>query len=119
MLSDQRSIGHGRSLIHYNRPRFLCMEYSPSVLSHGGMRHSWPILRMSSKSCGLCFCVSTQVGAAATNQSVAAVLKQMQESDADGDDSWPADVASNVRGAQLIPTPVFRQKSAQKMSIDQ
>ena len=74
---------------------------------------------MSSKCGGLCFCVFAQVGAAATNQSVAAVLKEMEESAADGDDSWPTDMASNVRGAQLIPTPVFVQKPTDKSSIDQ
>lgn len=59
------------------------------------------------------------MGAAATNQSVAAVLKEMEKSAADGDDSWPADLASTVRGGQLIPTPVFVQKATEKKSIDQ
>ena len=93
------------------------MEYTPSNIVAEWISQLWSILGMSFKSDGLCFCVSTQVGAAATNQSVADVLKEMQESDADdswghgddswghGDDSWPADIASNGLGAQLIPTP--------------
>lgn len=79
----------------------------------------WPFLERSFKIGGLYFCVFVQVGAAATNQSVAAVLKEMEESAADGDDSWPAHLASNVHGAQLIPTPIFVQKPIEKKLIDQ
>ena len=60
-----------------------------------------------------------QVGAAATNESVSAVLKEMEASSGDGDDSWPDDVPSKIRGAQLIPTSVFLQKPPEKKSIDQ
>ena len=100
--------------MHYNH---LCMEYTPSNIVAEWISQLWSILGMSFKSDGLCFCPSTQVGAASTNQSVADVLKEMQGSDDDdsegdgedswghGDDSWPADVASNMLGAQLIPTP--------------